>query len=49
MKIMENLSIADRVQVMPGTEACITIKDQKDEFANKILCRLRNPSKSSIG
>lgn len=46
---MEKLLIADRVEVMLGTEACIAIKDQKDEFPNKILCRLRNPSKSSIG
>ena len=49
LKIMEKLLIADRVEVMLETEACIAIKDQKDEFPNKILCRLRNPSKSSIG
>ena len=46
---MKKLSIPDRVEVMLGTEACIAIKDQKDEFPKKIVCRLRNPSKSSIG
>ena len=30
-------------------EAYITMKDHKSEFPNKILCRLINPSKSSIG
>lgn len=45
---MEKLSIADRVEVMLEAEACIIIKDQKDEFPNKILCPLINPSKSSI-
>ena len=34
---------------MQETEAYITIKDHKDEFLNKILCRLINPSKSNIG
>ena len=34
---------------MQETEAYITIKDHKDEFLNKIPCRLINPSKSNIG
>ena len=34
---------------MQETEAYITIKDHKDEFPNKIPCRLINPSKSNIG
>ena len=34
---------------MQETEAYITIKDHKDEFPNKIPCRLINPFKSSIG
>ena len=35
--------------MLEETEANITIKDYKSEFPNKILCRLINPSKSSIG
>ena len=34
---------------MQETEEYITINDRKDEFLNKIPCRLINPSKSSIG
>ena len=34
---------------MQENEAYITVKDHKDEFPNKIPCRLINPSKSSIG
>ena len=34
---------------MQETEAYITIKDHKDEFPNKMLCRLINPSKPNIG
>ena len=48
-KIAEKLSIADRVEVMQETEAYITIKDHKDEFPNKMPCRLINPSKPNIG
>ena len=48
-KIVEKLLIVDRVEVMQETEAYITIKDHKDEFPNKMLCRLINPSKPNIG
>ena len=34
---------------MQETEAYIITKDRKNEFLNKIPCRLINPSKSSIG
>ena len=34
---------------MQETEAYITIKEHKDEFPNKIPCRLINLSKSNIG
>ena len=34
---------------MQETEAYIITKDHKNEFLNKIPCRLINPSKSSIG
>ena len=48
-KITEKLSIDDRVQRMEETEAYITVKDHKDEFPNKIPCRLINPSKPYLG
>ena len=34
---------------MEETEAYITVKDHKDEFPNKIPCRLINPSKPYLG
>ena len=34
---------------MYENEAYITIKDHKEDFPNKISCRLINPSKSDIG
>ena len=48
-KITQKLSIDDRVQRMEETEAYITVKDHKDEFPNKIPCRLINPSKPNLG
>ena len=43
------LSIADRVPVLKETEPCITIKDHKSYFPNRIPCDLINLSKWSIG
>ena len=34
---------------MEETEAYITVKDHKNEFPNKIPCRLINPSKPYLG
>ena len=48
-EITEKLPISDRIDKMQETEAYITIKDHKEDFPNKISCRLINPSKSSIG
>ena len=48
-KITEKLSLDDRVERLQEREPYITIKDHKDEFPNKIPCRLINPSKTSIG
>ena len=48
-KITENLPIADRIDKLQEKEAYITIKDHKDDFPNKIFCRLINPCKLSIG
>ena len=47
-KIIENLPVADRINKLQEKEAYITIKDQKDDFPNKISCRLIKPCKSSI-
>ena len=47
-KLVEKFSIVVQVKVMQETEAYITIKDHKDEFPNKIPCRLINPSKLNI-
>ena len=41
--------ISDRIEGTEETEAYITIKEHKEDFPNKISCRLINPSKSSIG
>ena len=37
-KITEKLSIDDHVRRMEESKAYITVKDNKDEFPNKILC-----------
>ena len=48
-KLAEDLLIGDRVEKIYENEAYITIKDHKEDFPNKISCRLINPSKSDIG
>ena len=48
-RITEKLPISGRIEKLHETEAYITIKDHKEDFPNKISCRLINPSKSSIG
>ena len=47
--ITKKLRIDDRVEVTAQKEAFITLKDHKDNFANKPTCRLINPSKQEIG
>ena len=47
--ITKKLRIDDRVEVTAQKEAFITLKDYKDNFANKPTCRLINPSKQEIG
>ena len=49
LKNITEISLDDRVERLQETEACITVKDHKDEFPNKTPCRLINPSKTSIG
>ena len=48
-RLAEDLLIGDRVEKMYENEVYITIKDHKEDFPNKISCRLINPSKSDIG
>ena len=46
--ITEKLLKSDRMENLKEAEAYITIKDHKENFSNKISCRLINPSKSRI-
>ena len=46
-RITKNLSIWERIEKLQETE--IKIKNHKEDFPNKISCRLINPLKSSIG
>ena len=49
LDLTAELKIADRVEIPPKKDAYITLKDHKDDFPNKIKCRLINPTKSNIG
>ena len=48
-KIVSDLELEDRIDKMQESECYITIKDHKEDFPNKLSCRLINPSKSDIG
>ena len=48
-KIVEKLSIDDRVEKMQENEAFITTKNHKEGFPHQVSCRLLNPSKTNIG
>ena len=48
-RITMKLKIDDRVESMATKEAFITLKDHKENFANRPTCRLINPAKSEIG
>ena len=47
--ITKKLGIDNRVEMTARKEAFVTLKDHKDNFANKPTCRLINPSKQEIG
>ena len=47
--ITENLHLADRINVLDGKPAYITLKDHKANFRSHPICRLINPCKSEIG
>ena len=47
--ITTKLDLDDRVELIATKNAFITLKDHKENFANRPACRLINPSKSEIG
>lgn len=48
-QIAKHLNLADRIETVAQRPAFITIKDHKDNFPNRVQCRLINPAKSDIG
>ena len=48
-KIATKLGIDDRVDATANKDAFLTLKDHKQNFANKPTCRPINPTKSEIG
>ena len=47
--IANRLKVADRIDSLARKEAFITLKDHKEDFLDKLPCRLINPAKSEIG
>lgn len=47
--VTRKLNIDDRVELIATNDAFITLKDHKENFANKPTCRLINPSKTELG
>ena len=43
------LKLEDQIQILDDIGACISIKDHKEGFPDKISCRLINPSKTDKG
>ena len=48
-KIAPKLGIDDREDTKASKDTFKTLKDHKPNFANKLTCRLINPTKSEIG
>ena len=48
-KIAKDLELEDEIEKMQDSECYITVKDPREDFPQKIPCRLINPSKSDIG
>ena len=44
--IAKKINLDERIESLAKTEAFITLKDHKDNFHNKLPCRLIVPSKS---
>ena len=47
--IATQLNVADRMDVLARKTAFVTLKDHKENFLNKLPCRLINSAKSEIG
>ena len=47
--IAKKIDLDDRIESLAKTEAFITLKDHKDNFQNKLPCRLIVPSKTELG
>ena len=47
--IAKKIKLDDRIESLAKTEAFITLKDHKDNFQNKLPCRLIVPSKTELG
>ena len=48
-EIAEDLDLQNRMDVLAKSEAFITLKDHKNNFARALPCRLINPAKSEVG
>ena len=48
-EIADDLNITNQVEKMTQTQACISIKDRKDDFENNTKSRLINPAKNDLG
>ena len=48
-KIAKRLKLDDRMEVLAKSEAFITLKDHKDNFADSLPCRLINPAMPEVG
>ena len=48
-EIASKLGVSDRLDVTAKRPAFLTVKDHKDNFPNRVKCRLINPTKSEIG
>ena len=47
--ISEELKLSDRIECLAQKDAFVTLKDHKENFKNKLPCRVLNPSKSELG
>ena len=48
-EIAKSYKIHDRAEIMPKSEAFISLKDHKENFHQNYSCRLINPCKSNLG
>ena len=48
-EIADDLNITNQVEKMTQTQACISIKDRKDDFENNTKSRLIKPAKNDLG